>query len=363
MIPADRFPPYSYFKTDHMEQWLQFLAQQGARFDAAPAREVLAFDDGAGLPADDFVAPLAGLGLIAASGDEAAHFLHNQLTNDVEHLGTGEARLAGYCTAKGRLLATMLIWNRGDAIVLELPRTILAPLQKRLQMFVLRAKVKLADIGEQQVILGLAGARAGALLGRWFETLPAAPYGAVHGASGTLIRVADAAGVPRYQWIATPELARQAWPELTRELRPAGEAAWRLAEIVAGIPQITAPTQEKFVPQMINYEALGGVNFKKGCYPGQEIVARSQYLGKLKRRMLRASIANAVAHAGDEVFSSADPGQPCGQIVNAETLGVASECLVELKLAALEAGTLHLGNADGALLTLGELPYALPEPA
>ncbi|MGB7481461.1 MAG: folate-binding protein, partial [Burkholderiaceae bacterium] len=171
-----------------MEQWLQFLAQQGAEFGAGPAPEVLGFGDaGAGLPAADFVAPLTGLGLIAASGDEAAHFLHNQLTNDVEHLGTDEARLAGYCTPKGRLLATMLIWNRGDAILLQMPRAILPPLQKRLQMFVLRAKVKLADASDQYAILGLAGARAGTLLGRWFDALPAAPYGAVHGTAGTLI--------------------------------------------------------------------------------------------------------------------------------------------------------------------------------
>lgn len=352
---------------DTMEQWLQFLTQQGALFNAEPAAgavpEVLGFG-AADKAATDFVAPLASLGLIAASGEEAAHFLHSQLTNDVEHLGMADARLAGYCTPKGRLLATLLIWKTEEAILLQLPRQILAPLQKRLQMFVLRAKVKLADVSGQYVILGLAGAKAGAALGRWFDALPPAPYTAAHAAAGTLLRLADSGNAPRYQWITTPETAQQAWLQLTKDLTPAGEPAWRLTEIEAGVPQVTLPTQEQFVPQMINYEVIGGVNFKKGCYPGQEIVARSQYLGKLKRRMLRASVAALDARAGAEVFSSADPGQPCGRIVNAErSAPQRMECLVELKVAALDNGTLHLGSAAGAELTIGTLPYDLPEPA
>ena len=354
--------------TDSMNQWLQFLTQQGALFNTDPdaGSDVLGFGaGGAAAPVPtDFVAALTGLGLIAASGDEAAHFLHNQLSNDVEHLGAGDARLAGYCSPKGRLLATLLLWKSEQAILLQLPRAILAPVLKRLQMFVLRTKAKLSDASEQYVILGLAGARCGAALGTWFESLPPAPYTAVHAAAGTLIRLADAEGAPRYQWITTPETAQQAWLTLTKSLAPAGAAAWRLTDIQAGVPQITQPTQEQFVPQMVNYEVIGGVNFKKGCYPGQEIVARSQYLGKLKRRMLRASVAGLEARAGMEVFSSADPGQPCGRIVNAEASAAdRMDCLVELKIAALKDGSIHLGSADGAELVIGELPYRLPEPA
>jgi tRNA-modifying protein YgfZ len=375
-----------YFMTDTMDQWLQFLTLQGvlprATLNSGTAPSGTALESAAraetgtmpgaadsdsatgATPTTDFFAPLTYLGLIAASGDEAAHFLHNQLTNDVEHLGPAEARLAGYCSPKGRLLATMLIWKNADSILLQVPQEILAPLQKRLQMFVLRAKVKLADASAQQVILGLVGERATAALGHWFSAMPPTPYTLVHSGAGTLIRLADANDAPRYQWLTTPDNAQQAWPRLAQNLTAAPAAAWRLSEIAAGVPQITLPTQEKFVPQMVNYELIGGVNFKKGCYPGQEIVARSQYLGKLKRRMLRASVASLDAQAGMEVFSSADPGQPCGQIVNAERSTTQQmECLVELKTAAVEHGSLHLGGADGAVLVPGTLPYALPEPA
>ncbi len=366
----------SLYMMETMDQWLQFLARQGARLAPEPAAgangagyagpfpDVLGFaaDHGtAAVAGGNFVAPLANLGLIAASGEEAAHFLHNQLTNDVLHLGAGEARLAGYCSPKGRLLATLLVWKTADAILLQLPREILAPLQKRLQMFILRAKVKLADVSDQQAILGLAGAEAGRVLANWFDSVPAAPYALVQSSAGTLIRLADAEHAPRYQWLATPQAAREAWSTLAAHLTPAGAPLWRLTDIQAGVPQITQATQEQFVPQMINYEVIGGVNFEKGCYPGQEIVARSQYLGKLKRRMQRASVASLAAQAGMEVFSSADPDQPCGRIVNAER-GAAQrmDCLVELKTAALAQGSIHLGAASGAVLEIGALPYALP---
>jgi folate-binding protein YgfZ len=345
-----------------MNKWLQFLTENGALTDGA-APEITGFGrEPAGGTA--FVAPLTDLGLISVSGDDAATFLHNQLTNDVEHLGPAEARLAGYCSAKGRLLATFLMWKSGGAVLLQLPRQIQAPVQKRLQMFVLRAKARLADASEDQVALGIAGEPAAALLRQWFSTPPATPYAKVESDAGVLIRVSDAFGAPRYQWIAAVDVAQKAWPALTRELMPVGPSAWRLAEIDAGVPRITQATQEKFVPQMINFELIGGVNFKKGCYPGQEIVARSQYLGKLKRRMVRASLATQDGAPGMEVFASADPDQPCGMIVNAErNQSGGTDCLVEIKLAALHDGTIHAGSAGGPALRVGELPYSLSEPA
>jgi tRNA-modifying protein YgfZ len=349
--------------TEFMNAWLQFLTAQGAILDAEHTQVT-----GFGIPTnlhqlqDGFVAPLTDLGLIAATGDDAATFLHNQLTNDVEHLTSAEARLAGYCTPKGRLLATFLMWKSVDAIMLQLPRQIQAAVQKRLQMFVLRAKAKLLDASDAHAVLGIGGRAATPLLATWFPTLPPTPWSVVQSDAGTLIRMADAFGAPRYQWIASPGLAEKAWPALSAALTPVGTAEWRLAEIHAGIPQITQATQEQFVPQMINFEVVGGVNFKKGCYPGQEIVARSQYLGKLKRRMLPATVETDSVQAGSEVFASADPDQPCGMIVNAErNLQGGTDCLVEIKTAALDTGTVHLGSASGALLKFGALPYALPD--
>jgi folate-binding protein YgfZ len=350
--------------TEFMNTWLQFLTLQGARIDDASASQALDFGDAANktTPATNFIAPLTDLGLIALSGEEASHFLHNQITNDVEHLAQNEARLAGYCSPKGRLLATFLMWKTGDTIMLQLPREILAAVQKRLQMFVLRSKVKLADVSDAHVALGLTGPVAAAALSEWFPVLPALPYAKIESDAGILIRVAEVAGMPRFEWITTQALAENAWLKVTEQLQPAGTHAWHLADIEAGIPQITKATQEQFVPQMVNFELIGGVNFKKGCYPGQEIVARSQYLGKLKRRMLLASVAKQEVNPGMEVFSVADREQPCGMIVNAAPRSQNEiMCLVEIKIAALNDGPIHLGSADGAELHFMALPYALQD--
>jgi folate-binding protein YgfZ len=317
----------------------------------------------------DFVAPLTDLGFVAFRGEEAASFLHNQLTNDVEHLGAGDVRLAGYCTPKGRLLATMLLWKTGDAILLALPRELLPSIQKRLQMYVMRSKVKLQDMSEEQAILGLSGNNAAMLLQRWFPEMPAQPYTKVDNDMGTLMRLADdGAGTARYQWIALNDIAIAAWPQLLEILPTACPGSWHLGDIQAGVPMVTAATQEKFVPQMINFELIGGVNFKKGCYPGQEIVARSQYLGKLKRRMMLATIdaagndAMSAIKAGAEVFSSEDPEQPCGTIVNvaSDSSGRIS-CLTEIKLAAPETGAIHAVSANGPLLHFHPLPYSFAD--
>lgn len=313
--------------------------------------------------ASGFVAPITDQGLIALDGEESAKFLHSQLTNDVEHLGQHDVRLAGYCTPKGRLLASFLMWRNETTIFLQLPREIQAPVQKRLSMFVLRAKTKLTDATDapqQQVLLGFGGDRAEAVLHGWFDSLPPAPFTRIDHPLGTLLRVADAFGAPRYQWLLADSTATTIAAELAQKLAVGDSASWRLSEIHAGVAHIGKATQEQFVPQMLNYELLGAVNFKKGCYPGQEIVARSQYLGKLKRRTTLVSIADPSAAAGAEVFATADPDQPCGMIVNAAPNGQGGvDALVEMKLAAIEAASVRLGSAEGPALTFLALPYVL----
>jgi tRNA-modifying protein YgfZ len=349
-----------------MNNWNEYLSSQGARHSVDEPG--LIQDFGRVLSADDlaggFVATITDQGLIAVSGIDAASFLHSQLTNDTLHLGPGEVRLAGYCSPKGRLMATFLMWRNAEAVFLQLPRQLQAPLQKRLSMFVMRAKAKLADAtgdAANEVVLGIGGARAQAALQRHFDTMPAAPYARIDHRLGSLMRVADVFGAPRYQWLTTAETAQAVLPSLSASLALGGNDAWNLSGIHAGIPQITAATQEQFVPQMINFELLGGVNFKKGCYPGQEIVARSQYLGKLKRRTALASIMDATARAGNEVFAVADPDQPCGMIVNAAPNGVGGvDALVEMKLTALlDQGEVRLGSIAGATLRFAPMPYPL----
>ena len=332
-----------------MTDWLQQLAQQREKVNPADAAS------------GDFFALLDHLGHISFSGDDAAHFLHNQLTNDVEHLGPDHVRLAGYCSPKGRLLASLLVWREPENIIMQLPRELQAGIQKRLQMYVLRAKVKLHDATADTVVFGLVGDTAAAVLQRWFTALPMACFDKIDNAFGNLMRLRDAEGKMRWQWRMSAVIAAEVAPTLCAQMSHADASRWRLTDIHAAMPMITAATQEKFVPQMINFEAIGGVDFKKGCYPGQEIVARSQYLGKLKRRMLPASIDAEVAEAGMEVFSNTDAQQPCGMIVNAERGGdQRTYCLVELKLAALEADSIHLGVA-GPALKFAALPYGLPD--
>lgn len=348
-----------------MNTWNQLLTQQGARATEQAPQQFRDFGRTltAAELADGFAAPLTDLGLIALNGEESASFLHNQLTNDVEHLGVDTARLAGYCTPKGRLLASFLVWRNADTIFLQLPRAIQPALQKRLQMFVLRAKTKLSDATElpaNAVVLGVGGKQADAVLSTWFDALPAQPYGKLDNAMGTLIRVADAFGAPRYQWLTSAETAAAVWPVLSARLTAGGNDAWQLSAIHAGVPQVTAATQEQFVPQMINFELLGGVNFKKGCYPGQEIVARSQYLGKLKRRTTLVAIPDMQAAPGMEVFATADPEQPCGMIVNAAPNGLGGvDALVEMKLDAIERASVRVGSAEGIALQFLPMPYAL----
>lgn len=335
---------------------------QGARSAAEAPKQVLDF--GRALAATDlavgFAAPISDLGLIALNGEESASFLHNQLTNDVEHLGVGEARLAGYCSPKGRLMASFLMWRNAETIFLQLPAAIQSPLQKRLQMFVMRAKTKLSDattLEANQVVLGLGGGLAQALLAQWFDALPAAPFGKLDSAMGTLIRVADAFGAPRYQWLMSEATALAVWPVLAERLTVGGNDAWHLSEIHTGVPQITAATQEQFVPQMVNFELLGGVNFKKGCYPGQEIVARTRYLGKVKRRMYRASITSDAVQAGQDVFSPEMNGQPSGKVLQVSPKGPGQwEALVVVQMSSLEHG-LHLKNPEGPDLHMLPLPY------
>jgi folate-binding protein YgfZ len=347
-----------------MSNWTEYLASHGARFHIDEASQVEDF--GKALTAAEltggFVAPVTDLGLIAISGDDAASFLHNQLTNDVEHLGNNEARLAGYCTPKGRLLGTFLMWRDEQAIYLQLPRELQAQLQKRLTMYVLRSKAKLVDATEGPAIdalIGVGGAKGEAALRQHAGELPGAPYTVTRSDAGTVIRLADAFGAPRYLWVTSTATASAALPALRESLALGGNQAWHLAAIHAGVPQVTGKTLEQFVPQMVNLELLGGVNFKKGCYPGQEIVARSQYLGKLKRRTALARIDNAAALAGQEVFSTADPEQPCGMIVNAAVNGEGgADALVEMKLASLEEDV-HLGSASGAKLQFLPMPYPL----
>jgi folate-binding protein YgfZ len=292
------------------------------------------------------VATLTRRGVIRARGADAASFLHGQLTSDIVQLGAAQARLAGFCSAKGRLQASFIVWRpMPDEVLLACDAGVLPATLKRLSMFVLRAQCKLDDASAAWPLRGVAGAAAASLAG------DAAVWERREREGATLIRLPDAAGQPRVLVAGALDLG---------DLPVLGEDTWRWLELQAGVPIIEPATVDQFVPQMLNLELLGGVDFRKGCYPGQEIVARSQYRGTLKRRMFLFD-ADAAGNAGQEVFHSEDPGQPAGMVANAAPRPEGgSSLLVEVKLAALDHGSLHLGAPGGPLLTRRELPYSVP---
>ena len=340
---------------EHSSSWLDFLIHQGVLGTLASGSDSVA-TLAPNLLQQGFIAALNDVAVLSVSGDDAVDFLQNQLTNDLASLDELHVQLSGYCAANGRLLATPLLWKSAGRILMLLPQSILASFQKRLQMFVLRSKVKLEDVSSSLVAIGM-----GVPLNHALElpALPAAEFELVPSFEGQLIRMPMAVGLQRYLWIGSQERAPTLWQSLSKQLPPAASAAWHWTQIQAGLPQILEPTREKFVPQMVNYELIGGVNFRKGCYPGQEIVARSQYLGKLKRRMQLASADCELVLPGTEIFSTADPSQPCGMVVNAE-IGPDGRlsCLIEIKLELL-GSDIHLHHLEGPQLVLGELPYSL----
>ena len=304
---------------------------------------------------------LPHLAVIQAQGEEAAQFLHNQLTQDVLLLPVGQARLAAFCNAKGRMQASFVLLKAApETVLLVLPADLLAQTLKRLSMFVLRAKVRLSDASAQWQLQGLAGAAALEALGgssagapgpatpwqactqdgRWAVALPAAGLGG-H-------------GVPRALQLTPAGQALTATPALD-------PALWAWGEVLSAVPLITLPLFEAFVPQMLNYESVGGVNFKKGCYPGQEVVARSQFRGTLKRRLARLW-SPLVLVPGQELFSPGDPEQACATVVQcaARPDGHGHDVLASGTLESLASGW-HAGSAQGPALLQLPLPYALLE--
>ena len=294
------------------------------------------------------VCRLADRGVIRAGGADAATFLQGQLTNDVASLAAGSSRLAGFCSAKGRLQASFIVSRPGDdEFLLSCPTSVLVPTLKRLSMFVLRAKCKLSDASDEMALFGVAGPAATAMLG------DAAVWQRRQHAGASAIRLPDAAGLRRALLAAPVGVDVAAAPALPL-------ATWRWLEVESGIVAIEAATVDRFVPQMVNFELVGGVDFQKGCYPGQEVVARSQYRGTTKRRTLLFD-CDAVPTEGDDVFVAGDVNEPAGTVAYAapHPMQPGGSALVEVRLAALGAD-LRLGGGDGPQLRQRPLPYSVP---
>lgn len=288
------------------------------------------------------------LGVLRAQGPDAASFLHNQLTNDFLHLGPGQARLAGFCNAKGRLQASLIGLSAGpEEILLICHSSLLAATLKRLSMFVLRAKVKLSDASDAYRIWGLMGQAAQAILGQADST----PWQRHDSQWGMGIALYPGAMTARALLLAPTDCA----PPPAQTLAP---GLWEWADVRSGVATVSQAVFEAFVPQMLNYESLGGVNFKKGCYPGQEVVARSQFRGTLKRRAYLAW-CNSPLKAGDEVFETGQD-QPCGTVVQAATAPAGGcDAIVSMQVSAFDSGLVRLSSPHGEALQLEAMPYPL----
>lgn len=345
--------------------WQNFLAQHGAIFASGgvphfgdpqhfgdPAAELDATAHGT------VVCALGQFATLRASGEDAPSFLQNLLSNDIRELDGRRAQWSSFNSAKGRMLATLLIWRDGEDYLLQLPAALSEAMRKKLGMYVLRAKVKISDADGAVVALGLSGINAQTLLQQLGFAIPEQTLGVSTDARASLIRLAD----DRFQLIAAAASTPALWLALAEQAQPVGAACWDWLNIRAGIPVILPQTQEQFVPQMANLDLIGGINFKKGCYPGQEIVARMHYLGKLKRRMYLAHLASDTPpQPGDELFSADMGGQASGMIANsAAAPGGGYDVLAVVQTASRDTDTLHLSSLQGPALTIGAQPYPLP---
>lgn len=339
--------------------WRAFLEARGARID--PERGAL-FDAGAAAEPDAALVDLSELGLIAVAGPETLDFLQGQVSNDLRELSDAHSQLSCHCTAKGRMLANFRALRIEESIVLVLPRTQLPALLKRLKMFVLRAKVQVDDASDALVCAGVIGAAASAALGATFGELPANDNGLARNRQTMLIRVAGP--TPRWLLIGPADQVQAIWETLAETVVQVNPDLWALYDIRAGIPVIRQETSDAFVPQMTNMQLIDGVSFHKGCYTGQEVVTRMQYLGKLKRRMYHAEVeTETTPRPGDPVkVADSRSEQASDRIVDARQVGPNRwELLVVCEIAAAEGGQVRLGP-DGPVLRLTPPPYGFPAP-
>lgn len=302
---------------------------------------------------------LSHYGLIRFSGEDAQTFLQSQLSCDIREISQIKAQYGSYCTPKGRILGNFLLWQQGDDFSMQLPASLCPSIQKSLSLYILRAKVQLTNVSDNLVRIGLAGPDAARLITEVTDLACNSdqPLRVTHHEKASILYLAPY----RMELVVPVENASTIWEHLGQHARPVGSNCWDWLNIQAGIPVILPETQEAFLPQMINLDAIGGVSFKKGCYPGQEIVARTQYLGKLKRRMFLAHIdTTQTIKAGDALYSADMDDQPSGNIVNvAASPNGGFDVLAVIQQSSVDTDKIHWQSLQGPILEIKVLPYLL----
>lgn len=305
-------------------------------------------------------------GLLRFSGDDAQTFLQGQLTCDMRTITAEQASYGSYCSPKGRVLANFVLWQYDQSYFMQLPLSLCESIHKKLSLYKLRAKVTIENVSQDYHCTGVVGPETSNILSQLVESLPDLSRSLQFIANDKIGIVYLAAD--RVQIVTTIQNSASISEILNQSVSLAGINDWERLAIHAGIPVILPQTQEAFLPQMINLDAIGGLSFKKGCYPGQEIVARTRYLGKLKRRMYLCFIVKAdksdtvnTVNPGDSLYSSDMPDQACGSIVNAvKSFDNGFDVLAVIQQSSIDDGEIHYGSLQGPVLQIKPLPYSLP---
>ncbi len=346
-------------------EWKEFLQNAGAEFEddcvatfGNPERERRIAHTG------DLFCDLSHFGIIAAYGEDVVEFLQSQFTNDINQVDNSHSQLSALCSPKGRMLCNFRIFRREHTYYLVLPYELLEAALSRLRMFVLRSRVTLEDASDALMGIGASGIKMIEHLSDIDGDLPANSDDAIDNKDYTIIRVGGV--VPRFEIYGLLEPMQKMWQALDVHATPVGADVWELLNIRAGIPVITAGSIDAYVPQMANLHLINGVSFSKGCYPGQEIVARMHYLGKLKRRMYRIGFGaqEAPATGTPLVTETSTESQDIGTILSAQKNPDGNyDALAVIQTKDAENSALKLGDANGPDVAVLDLPYSFDEPS
>lgn len=347
--------------TPAQQEWRALLVQAGAVLEDG---HVLHFGnpdaERRAAASNDILTELSHLSVLRAEGADAQSFLQGQLSNDIRLVNVSRAQLSAYCNAKGRMFAIFLVFQGADgAYYLRLPAALAEATCKRLRMFILRAKVKLEIADINFGCIGLSGPNAETLLKNVLVNTPPNSYDCITDGDLTVIRLPGPH--PRFSLRAPLMQLMTLWQTFSAKTTLVGAGPWSWLDIMAGIPTILPGTAEEFVPQMTNLELIGGVSFTKGCYPGQEIVARMHYLGRLKQRMFLAHVDSTLQpQPGTPVFAPDLTDQSTGTVLDAQPSPQGGfDLLAVIHLSSKETGVLRLASSDGPCLTLKNMPYLL----
>jgi len=342
-------------------EWFDFLKDAGAEIENNEVRSFGNIErEQRMLHTGLIICDLSHHGLISIDGEDATDFLQGQLTNDVRDVSLSHSQLSAYCTHKGRMLANFRLFKRAESYYMQLPQALLESILKRISMFILMSKVSIKDNSNSLVKIGLSGPKAAEQLSEFISDLPSETDDCVQANGYTIIKCAGE--LPRYEIFGELEEIKTLWGQLDVNAAPAGAGAWETLDILAGIPTITTETSEAFVPQMTNMHVINGVNFQKGCYTGQEVVARMQYLGKLKRRMFKIKIETSDSVSpGDKLFrKDSKSGQGTGQIINAQAdSNGGTVALAVIDITDADSGELQLHDENGPEINVLSLPYSI----